>query len=170
MSIDYRQFIKDISKIDLDDICSDWQWLLNNEFSPIMVTLSGDIFFSDNGGSIHWLDTGTGQLKKVAQSLNDFLAALEDIDNIDNWLLASTVLDLIESGLILKENQVYSYKLMPIMNGDYSITNFDATDMSVHFSITGQTCRQLQNVPDGTKINKVTIQPPDFLDFIKKDK
>lgn len=170
MTIDYRQFIKEISKIDLDDICSDWQWLLNNEYLPIMVTLSGDIFLSDNGGSIHWLDTGTGQLKKVAQSSNDFFKGLEDVDNIDNWLLASTVLDLIESGLILNENQVYSYKLMPIMNGDYSVTNFDATDMSVHFSITGQTCRQLQNVPDGTKIKKVTIQPPNFLDFIKKDK
>lgn len=57
---------------------------------------------------------------------------------------------------------------MPIMNGDYSVTNFDATDMSVHFSMTGQICRQLHNVPDGTKINKGTIQPPDFLDFIEK--
>lgn len=170
MTIDYRQFIKDISKIDLGDICSDWQWLLNNEYTPILVTLSGDMFLSDKESSIHWLDTGTGQLKKVAQSSNDFFKALEDIDNIDNWLLASTVLDLIDSGLTLKENQVYSYKLMPIMNGDYSVTNFDATDMSVHFSMTGQICRQLQNVPDGTKINKVTIQPPNFLDFIKKDK
>jgi len=170
MTIDYRQFIKDISKIDLDDICSDWQWLLNNEYTPIVVTLSGDMFLSDKEGSIHWLDTGTGQLKKVAHSSNDFFIGLEDIDNIDNWFLASTVLDLIDSGLTLKENQVYSYKLMPIMNGDYSVTNFDATDMSVHFSMTGQICRQLQNVPNGTKINKVSIQPPNFLDFIKKDK
>ena len=170
MTIDYRQFIKDISKIDLEDICSDWQWLLNNEYSPIMVTLSGDMFLSDKDGAISWLDTGTGQLKKIAKSFNEFLSALTDIDNIDNWLLASTVLDLIESGFILKENEVYSYKIMPIMNGDFSLTNFDATDISVHFSMTGQTCRQLQNVPDGTRINKVTIAPPNFLDFIKKDK
>ena len=170
MTIDYRQFIKDISKIDLDDICSDWQWLLNKEYSPILVTLSGDIFLSDKDGAISWLDTGIGQLKKIAQSSNEFLSALTDIDNIDNWLLASTVLDLIESGLILKENEVYSYKLMPIMNGDFSLTNFEATDISVHFSMTGQTCRQLQNVPDGTRINKVTIAPVNFLDYIKKDK
>ena len=45
---------------------------------------------------------------------------------------------------------------MPIMNGDYSVTNFDATDMAVHFSMTGQIFRHLQNVLDGTKINKVT--------------
>ncbi len=54
------------------------------------------------------------------------------------------------------------------MNGDYTLTNFDATDISVHFSMTGQICRQLQDMPNGTKINKVLIAPPNFLDFIKK--
>jgi len=170
MTIDYRQFIKDISKIDLIDICSDWQWLLKDLYSPMMVSLSGDVFLSDKESAISWLDTGTGQLKRIAQSSNDFYKALEDIDNIDNWLLASTILDLIESGLILKENQVYSYKLMPIMNGDYSLTNFEATDISVHFSITGQTCQQLKDVPNGTKINNVSIAPLNFLNLFKKKK
>lgn len=170
MTITYRQFIKDISKIDLVDICSDWQWLLNDLYSPIMVSLSGDVFVSDKDSAVSWLDTGMGQLRRIAQNSNDFYAALEDIDNIDNWLLASTVLDLIESGLILKENEVYSYKLMPIMNGDYSVTNFDATDISVHFSLTGQTCRQLKDIPNGTKISKASVMPPNFLDLIKRDK
>jgi uncharacterized protein YkvS len=168
MPLDYRQFTKDLNKIDLQDICSDWQWLLNNEYSPIMVSLSGDMFLSKVDGVISWLDTGTGQLEKIAENSAEFLLALTDLDNIDKWLLASTVLDLIESGLILKETEVYSYKIMPIMNGDYSIKNFDAMDISVHFSMTGQICRQLQNVPNGTKINKVTIAPPNFLDYIKK--
>lgn len=154
----------------MNDICSDWQWLLNHAYTPIMISLSGDMFLSNEDGSIHWLDTGTGKLKKVAQSSNDFFLLLNDIDNIENWLLASTILDLIESGLVIKENQVYSCKVMPIINGDYSLTNFEATDISVHFSMTGQICRQLQDIPDGTKINKVVIQPPNFLDFIKKDK
>lgn len=170
MTIDYRQFIKDINKIDSNVICSDWQWLLNNEYSPIMITLSGDIFLSDKTDAIHWLDTGIGKLTKVAQSSNEFLTALKDIDNIDKWLLASTVLDLIESGLLLQENQVYSYKVMPILNGDYSVTNFDATDIAVHFSMTGQICKQLQDVPDGTKISNATVDSPNFLDFISKNK
>jgi hypothetical protein len=159
MTIDFRQFIKDISKIDLDDICSDWQWLLNNEYSPIMVSLSGDMFLTDKNSAIFWLDTGKGQLKRVADSLALFKSLLEDLDNIDEWLMASTVLDLIEAGISLKENQVYSYKTMPILNGDYSIENFDTTDISVHFSITGQICGQVINLPEGTRINKVVINP-----------
>ena len=41
----------------------------------------------------------------------------EDIDNIDNWLLASTVLDFIESGFILKENQVSFEDQLPLNMG-----------------------------------------------------
>ena len=170
MTINYRQFIKDITKIDLVDICSDWQWLLNDLYSPMMVTLSGDMFLTDESGAVSWLDTGTGQLIKIADTSTHFFSAVKEVDNFDNWFLASTILDLIEQGLDLKENEVYSYKLMPIMNGDYSLSNFEATDISVHFSMTGQVCRQLQNVPNGTKINKVSIAPPNFLVFIKKDK
>jgi len=169
MTIDYQQFIKDISKIDLVDICSDWQWLLNDLYSPMMVTLSGDMILTDKDCAVSWLDTGTGQLTRIADNSFHFFTAVKDIDNIDKWFLASTVLDLMESGLILKENEVYSYKIMPIMNGGYALTNFDATHISVHFSMTGQICRQLQNVPNGTKINKVSIAPPNYLDFIKKD-
>jgi len=159
MTIDYRQFIKDISKVDLTDICSDWQWLLNNQYTPIIVSCSGDMFLIDKSKSISWLDTGTGQLQKVAENIDQFNLALIDIDNIDKWFLASVVLDLIEKGMTLKENQVYSYKLMPILSGDYSVENFDMTDISVHFSITGQICKQIKDMPDGTKIGKVAIDP-----------
>ena len=159
MTVDYNQFIKDISKIDLDDICSDWQWLLNNKYLPIMVSLSGDMFLVDETATTFWLDTGKGQMKKIADSIDHFKYLLEDLDNIDEWLLASTVLDLIEAGILLKENEVYSYKTMPILNGDYSLENFEPTDISVHFSITGQICRQVINLPEGTRINKVVINP-----------
>ena len=67
--------------------------------------------------------------------------------------------DLIEKGMNLKENQVYSYKRMPILNGDYSLENFEMTDISVHFSMTGQICRQVKDLPEGTRINKVVITP-----------
>jgi hypothetical protein len=155
MTIDYRQFIKDINRIDITDICSDWQWLLNNQYIPIMVSCSGDMFLIDETKSVSWLDTGTGQLQKIADDVDQFNSALADIDNIDKWFLASVVLDLIEKGMNLKENEVYSYKLMPILNGNYSTENFEMTDISVHFSMTGQICRQVKDLPDGTRINKV---------------
>jgi len=159
MTVHYNQIIKDITKIDLHEICSDWQWLLKNQYSPIMVPFSGDLFLVDKTAAVFWLDTGKGQLQQVSDNIEEFKSALEDLDNIDEWLLASTVLDLIETGMTLKENEVYSYKTMPILNGDYSLENFEATDISVHFSMTGQICRQVINLPEGTRIDKVVIDP-----------
>ncbi len=165
MTIDLNQFIKNIQKIDTRDICSDWQWLLEDKYDPIMVTCSGDMFLTDTSGAVYWLDTGIGQLIRIAESTDKFIEALEDIDNFDKWMLASTVLDLIENDVLLKENQVYSYKVMPILNGSYSMDNFDTTDISVHFSITGQICQQIikphngMPLPDGTRIDKVLIDP-----------
>lgn len=159
MRISYHQFIKDINKINLEDVCSDWQWLLNNEYNVIMVSNTGDLFLSAKNKSVHWLDTGTGQLQKIANDTEQFYTALNDLENIDKWLLASVVLDLIEKDLILQENEVYSYKIMPILGGDYPSENFEITDISVHFSITGQIYRQVKDLPEGTKINNVVINP-----------
>ncbi len=148
MKFDYHRFIKDIDKINLEDICSDWQWLLNHEHVPIVVSCSGDAFLAHKTGSISWLDTGIGKLTKVADNTDSFFEALEDSDNSDLWLLASVVSDLIDTGVTLAENEVYSYKIMPVLGGDYSVANFEATDISVHFSMTGQICKQVAAMPD----------------------
>lgn len=159
MTRNYKQFIKDINNIDLEDICSDWQWLLNNEYLPVMVSMSGDMFLSGKNGEISRLDTGKGRLEIVAQSLNEFINALEDTGNIEDWLLPSIVLNLIQNGLLLKENEIYSYRILPILHGDYSLTNFEVANIYVHFSITGQICKQLKELPDGTKIAKISFVP-----------
>src|SRR5690242_6003216 len=125
MTLDYGKFIKDISKIDVEDICSEWQWLLNLKNKPIVVSLPGDMFLTAIDGTIHWSDTGIGRLQKVAETDEAFKMALQYIDNIDIWILASVVLDLLDRGMILIENQVYTYILMPILNGDFSVDNFE---------------------------------------------
>lgn len=164
MELHFSQFIKDIDKIDLDDICSEWQWLLKFNYTPVMVSCSGDMFLKDNSSAIYWLDTGLGQLTLVSNSSEEFQKALLDLENFSQWLLPSTVLDLIEHNIILGENDIYSYKLMPILNGDYSWVNYDVTNISVHFSITGQISKQILEpdnsvpIPDDTKV-RVLINP-----------
>lgn len=145
MTLDINQFIKDITLIDLQDICSDWQWLLKDNYTPIIISCSGDMFLTDSVGMVYLLDTGLGQLFLIADGIEEFNNALEDIDNFDEWLLASTVLDLLDDGIILKENEVYGWKQMPILNGSIASDNMEPTDISVHFSITGQICQQILN-------------------------
>jgi hypothetical protein len=42
---------------------------------------------------------------------------------------------------------------MAVLGGTYDIDNFLPTDMSVHFTFTGQICEQIKELPHGTKIN-----------------
>ena len=55
--------------------------------------------------------------------------------------------------MTLKGNEVYSYKKLPVIGGEYSVDNMEPTDMSVHFAFSGQICEQIKDLPDGTKVN-----------------
>ena len=150
--------VKDMSKIDVLDICSEWQWLLGNQTAVILVSSIGDMFLLGNDDSIYWLETGTAELTCVAQNIEEFEALLKKEEIVDNWFLPELISQLIEKGVTLKENQVYSFKVPPILGGEYTLDNFEATDMSVHFSISGQINKQVWDARDGTPVNDISIQ------------
>ena len=139
MTIQFQQLIKNINNIDLDDICSSWQWCQGDQKSIALVSCVGDIFLFGNDDTIDWLDTSVGQLKQVATNLEEFEQLLNQEQNIDNWFLATIVEQLIINGKTLKENEVYSFKVLPTLGGDYSADNFDTTDISVHFNFRANT-------------------------------
>ena len=158
MLIKLSHLIKDINKINTKDICSDWQWLLDSQNQVVLVTAIGDMFLLGNDKAVYWLDTGMAELNFVAENLDEFQNLLGDQETIDTLFLSDLVNRLIEEGKILKENQVYSFKTLPILGGDYSTENFDTTDISVHFSICGQIHKQLWDAQEGTKLNSVIVK------------
>jgi hypothetical protein len=160
-TLDYKNYIRNIDSINLPDIISDWQWLLHKKFAPVIVTNTGDLFLKDKFESVYFLETGIGKLQKVAADSLEFDQTLMQRDSIEKWFLPSIIEKLVSRGLTLKTDEVYSYKLLPGLNGTYSPDNFEVTNISVHFSITGQICQQIQKVPDGTKIEKIIVKPTD---------
>ncbi|SKA09304.1 T6SS immunity protein Tdi1 domain-containing protein [Sediminibacterium ginsengisoli] len=157
MDLTLKELTKDISKIDFDDILSCWQWLIKDMKAIAAVSVIGDVFFIGNDKGVYWMQTDTGTLSKIAANPEQFEALLADEKTVDNWFLPGLVEQLLNAGKTLKENQVYSYKLSPAIGGDYSVENLEPTDMSVHFAFAGQICEQVQNLPDGTKLN-ITFQ------------
>jgi hypothetical protein len=153
MSIEFQQLIKDTNKIDLDDICSSWQWCLTDQKSIVFVSCVGDMFLVGNDNAINWLDTSIGQIIKVADNLEEFEQLLNDDANVDNWFLATLIEQLITNGKTLKENEVYSFKKLPALGGEYSVENLEIIDISVHFGLTGNIAEQIKDLPDGTKVN-----------------
>ena len=117
------------------------------------ISALGDIFLLGNDGAVYWLQTDAGDLTKVADSLEQYEQFLSDEEKVDNWFLPLLVEKLLAAGKTLKENEVYSYKKLPVIGGEYSVENIEPTDMSVHFAFSGQICEQIANLPDGTKVN-----------------
>lgn len=90
--------IKDIGKIDTEDIRSAWQWLLNDQKSVILISSIGDMFLLGTDDNIYWLQTDGGTLTKVADNINQFENFLSEEDKVDNWFLPLLIDKLINAG------------------------------------------------------------------------
>lgn len=146
----------DINDIDLENICSCWQWRLKGLKGLALISKMGDMFLTGEDNCVYWLQTDSGDLTKVAESLGHFEEVLSDETNIDNLFLPELVKKLVTAGKVLNKGQVYSYLKLPVIGGEYSIENIEPVDVSVHFAFSGQICEQIQNLPDGTKV-KITF-------------
>ena len=136
-----------------EDLLKDWRWLIGSSAQPILISSVGDAFIQDENGKIFWLETGAGVITEVAPSYEEFKAELNDKEKVSEWFLAPIIADLKALNIMLERGQCYSYKTLPILSGQYEASNFEPTDLSVHFAVSGQICFLVKDIPDGTQIS-----------------
>lgn len=157
MTLSLAQLTKDISTIDQNDILSEWRWLLPEVVSVLIVTCMGDMFVEDKNGNILFLLYDGGDVEIVAESKEELESLLKDDEKFDNWFLPALFEKMVAAEKHLKDNEVYSLKMMGILGGKYVVENIEPTDISVHFGLTGLINKRIWDLPDGTKINLVTV-------------
>lgn len=138
--------------INIPDVFECWKWLVTDVAEVLVISKMGDVFFTSKEGCVYWLATDTCTLTKISSSRAGFDILLNNIDNIDNWFLPQLLSELEQAGILLNNNQVYSYKKMPVLGGKYTVDNIEPTDIKVHFDLTGIIGEQINDLPDGTKI------------------
>ncbi|MBX9717290.1 MAG: DUF1851 domain-containing protein [Microbacteriaceae bacterium] len=144
--------------INREALLEDWEWLIGKQKLPILLAAAGDAFLQDTeDGTIHMLDVAAGKCGAVAASASEFQSLLSDREFVGEYLSVQVVGDLRMKGLILKPGQIYSFVKPPLLGGQYSLDNIEASDIEVHFSINGQIARQVSALPVGTPINNITI-------------
>jgi hypothetical protein len=153
-----NHLIRDISKVDQDDLLSAWRWRFSGRVDIVMISNLGDLFLQDEEGLLFWLQTDGGALEKIADNSDQFTQLLNDEQTLDIWLLPAFVEKLVAAGQTLKNNEVYSPKTLTVLGGSYDPENFWPTDMKVHLKFTGVICEQIKDLPDGTPVNiKITF-------------
>jgi hypothetical protein len=157
MRITWNELTVDFQKHGANDLLQDWRWLLGDPMQLLLVSAIGDMFLANPADEVFWLDTGTGQLQKIAASIDQFQQLRQQRENVDQWFIPQLVVDLINSGVRLAPGQCYSYKNPPILGGQTEPSNFQPMDLSVHFSILGQIHQQVKNLPPGTKIKGIKL-------------
>lgn len=135
-------------------LLSEWQWLIGKNKAVVLLTVIGDAFVQNTSdGSVHYLDVAIGQLEKVTESGQEFQKLLKSRDFVDKYFSVQVVGDLRQAGIKLNNGSIYSFKVLPILGGEYSTSNIEVTDIEVHFSLTGQIHEQVQGLPDGTPVS-----------------
>jgi len=129
-----------------------WSWCLPPAFEVLLVSAFGDVFFETEGDGIHWLNTGTAEIERVAADRDEFQAKLQSEEGFE-WLKPDLVDALEEAGKPRQADQCYTYAVLPIFaGGEYEPSNFKAVPAIEHFGVTAHIHRQIVGLPDGTEI------------------
>jgi len=153
-------FLAKTEGMDLRSLLSDWRWLVPENLNPIMVTAFGDMFLTDDSGKVHFLDALCGELIEAANSQAEFEKLCEDREFRRIYFQSFFVMDMRKMRGELEAQECYSCDVPPTLGGDLEPENFDRTDLSTHFSILGQLHRQTKDLPEGAKIDRINIAPP----------
>jgi hypothetical protein len=125
----------------------------------VLFSVWGDVFLR-KGGSVSWLNTGTGELSEVASSDDAFRDALSS-GQVDDWFMPALVAALYRAGKRPGEGQCFSYTIFPIFaEGRYDADNIWVAPTKEHFGLSGDLHRQISALPDGGKVQMVIGQEP----------
>jgi hypothetical protein len=150
-----------IDGLPFDSLLSDWRWLVAPMFTPVLMTAFGDLFLRDEAGSIHLLDLMSGQFTQVAPSQTEFDRLCDDREQRRSWFLGFLLTEVRKLRGDLAPRQCYSCKTPLSLGGQLDAGNFERTDLEVHYSLFGQLHRQTRDLPTGTKIQDIKIEPAD---------
>ena len=112
----------------------------------------GDLFITLPDGSIHMLDVGAGELRKVAASRDEFCTKIDEPGVADDWLMIPIVDQLVGSGAVLGPGQCYSFRQLPVLGGTYKAENRMVFPIREHFGAWGLVQRQISDLPDGSQV------------------
>jgi hypothetical protein len=140
------------------NLLAEWRWLLGGLPRLVGWSAAGDLFVRDDGGNVLRLDTGGGELERVAPSIEAFEHALSDPDRAAELLLLPVVYAFEARHGALGTTECLGFTTLPILGGSYTVENRYRLPVREHASFTGDLHRQLRDLPDGTAV-RIKIVP-----------
>lgn len=158
MSVTINDLTINFANIEKSTLLDDWKWLIAPiKVRPVLITVMGDIFVQSSDGKIYFLDVVSGSIEEVANDGDEFRGLLVQNDFVTEKMFPARFVEIKRTGLILDDNEVYSYKKPLVLGGEDIISNIEKLNIDVHLSINGQIHEKIKDLPPGTPINNITI-------------
>jgi hypothetical protein len=146
-------YLIDHSSFDWETLLADWRSILPESCTVWLMNRFGDLFLIAADGSILQLDVGMGSVEKVADNQGHFADQCEKPENVSDWLMIPLVDELVEAGITLIEGQCYTYRTLPIVDGDYSVENTTVIDIDRHLTGIGAIQAKVRDLPNGSLVD-----------------
>lgn len=146
-------YLIDHSEFDWNKLLAGWTWLLPPTFTVWLMNRFGDLFVITPDNRVHMLDIGAGVFLTLADSRDELSEKIDEQDNANSWLMIPLVDAAVAAGQTLAQGECYSFKLPPILGGQYTLDNVFVLEISKHFAAYASIHNQLRDVPYGTQVN-----------------
>lgn len=135
-----------------------WEWIGIGTREPLFTSLFGDVFFRAPDG-IWLLDILEGTLTRPWDSAEELKAVVDTPDGADRYLLAGLAMAAYQAGIVLGHDDVFGFRVSPVLGGEFEVANLEAASFEVMLDFLGQIHEQLHDLPPGTKISGLIVEP-----------
>jgi hypothetical protein len=150
--MDYRRYISTVTFAG-DSVLKEWRWLVGPRLQLWLVTKAGDALLRDpEDGSVHFLNTISATIERVAESDAEFELFVAEEDNAREWLLTPLVDELALRGTSPGTDQCFHFKIPPVLGGVARPENMVVIGLTDRFGGMGQVMRQINDLPEGTQV------------------
>ena len=154
MSIAWRDIAFQLEPEIAREAAAAWAWLVPAPWTPVLCSMVAGIFLEKSNGEVHWLDTGTAFIEKVANTRDEFDEIVQSSpDLVEEWFLPGLVEQLLEAGKRPSAGQCYGYTILPIFaEGKYAVDNMFVVPVREQFVGMADIHRQVSELPDGAQV------------------
>ena len=159
MQLEKSHLVADVALEDVNAALSAWSWLLKDRtWWPLLVGAAGDVFLANSEG-VFRLDTGVGELERIAENESGFHESLRDPALVHDWLLEPVVEELRANGKELGPGQCYSFTILPVFEeGSYKAENRFVLPVTEHLRVTGAINSEINGLTDGDKVRIKVVE------------
>jgi hypothetical protein len=99
----------EVENLRVDRLLTEWRWLCPKQMELVARNALGDLFLTDESGTVFRLHVDVGRLEKIAESEAEFLSLAQNAKLYGEWFAQSTEQATAAQGLVPDQTQCIGF-------------------------------------------------------------